>query len=250
MGVLRLLPGAGLVNGSTWTIPFEILCYFLVAALGLLGLFRQPPLVAGLAALLLAVLNWPSLRLLPMDWPAFGYHPLPYVGWLWPLPMFATYFLSGMLFFLYRDRIPHTPGLFALSLILVGLTLGRLPLAPLFFVVFPTFGFYALFYLAFLPLGRLHAWARHGDLSYGVYLYAYPLQRLLIAGQGRGGYHLTPLTLFLLAWVLSCGAAALSWRFVERPFLKLKPRPPGPPAEASGVPAVLGLQEQAASSHL
>ena len=237
IGILRTLPGIGLPNGSTWTIPFEILCYFLVAVFGLLGWLRRPPLVAGCAALLLIALNWPGLRLLPMLWPPFGLHPLPYVGWLWPLPMFATYFLSGMLLFLFRARIPHSPWLLAASVVLVGLTLGRLPLANVFFWVFPTAGCYILFYLAFLPVGNLYAWAKHGDLSYGIYLYAYPIQRLLVAEQFRG-FHLSPLTLFLLAWVLACGAAALSWHFVERPFLKLKPRSPLPPTEDVGVPAV------------
>ena len=190
-----------------------------------------------LAALMLAALNWPSLRWLPMYWPPFGIHTLPYIGWLWPLPQFVVFFLVGMLFFLFRDRIPHSPRLLAASVVLVGLTLGRLPLSGLLFVILPTFGFYILFYLAFLPAGKLYDWAKHGDLSYGIYLYAYPLQRILIAEQSHG-CHLTPLTLFLLAWVLACGAAALSWRFVERPFLRLKPRSPLPPMEEVGVPAV------------
>jgi len=69
------------------------------------------------------------------------------------------------------------------------------------------------------------------------HLYAYPLQRILILEQFRG-YHLTPMTLFLAAWVLACGAAALSWRLVERPALRLKPRSSLPPAERTGVPAV------------
>ena len=236
-GVLRLLPGVGLLNGSTWTIPFEILCYFLVAAFGLLGWLRRPPVVAALGVLLLTSLNLPALHLLPMAWPAFGTHPLPYIGWLWPLPMFATYFLSGMLFFLFRDRIPHSPWLLAAAALLVGLTLGDLPLGRLFFWIFPTFGLYLLFYLAFLPLGPLYAWAKHGDFSYGVYLYAYPLQRLLIAGQAHH-FRLSHATLFLFAWVLACLAAVLSWRLVERPALRLKPRPASPPMEQTGVPAV------------
>ena len=236
-GVLKILPGIGLPNGSTWTIPFEIMCYLLVAALGLLGWLRRPLAVAALGVLLLTALNLPALRLLPMNWPPFGSHPLPYIGWMWPLPQFVTYFLSGMLFFLFRDRVPHSPWLFAASVALVTLTLGRLPLAGLLFVALPTAGFYALFYLAFLPLGPLHAWAKHGDLSYGVYLYAYPIQRLLVAGQGHG-YLLSPAALFLLAWALACLAAVVSWRLVERPALRLKPRAARPPMEQTGVPAV------------
>ena len=235
-GVVKVLPGAGLPDGSTWTIPFEILCYGLVAALGLLGLFRRRVPVLALTVALLVFINWPSRTLLPTFGPTVPDFHLPYLGWLRCLPLFITYFLSGALFFLFRDRIPHSPWLLAAAALLVGLTLGDLPLAGLFFVVLPTAGFYALFYLAFLPLGGLHAWARRGDFSYGIYLYAYPIQRLLILEQFRG-YHLSPLILFLAAWVLACLAAVLSWRLIERPALRLKPRSASPPMEQIGVAA-------------
>lgn len=227
----------GAINGSTWTIPFEIMCYGLVAALGLLNLFHKRILVLLLSAVLLVYINLPIQTLYKTFGPTVPYLQIPYFDDLRCLPLFVVYFLSGTLYFLFRDRIPQSPWLLAASVVLVGLTLGHLPLAPLLFVILPTFGFYILFYLAFLPVGSLHNFARHGDLSYGVYLYAWPMQRILIAEQFRGS-HLTPLTLFLAAWVLACGAAALSWRFVERPFLRLKPRSALPPTESVGVPAV------------
>lgn len=231
------LPDLGTINGSTWTIPFEIMCYVLVVALGLLNMFHKRVLVLLLSAALLVCINLPTQTLYKTFGPTILHLHVPYLGDLKCLPLFVVYFLFGTLYFLFRDSIPQSPWLLTASVVLVGLTLGHLPLAPLLFVILPTFGFYILFYLAFLPVGNLHNFARHGDLSYGVYLYAWPMQRLLIAEQFRG-YHLSPLTLFLAAWVLACGAAALSWRFVEQPFLKLKPRSPLPPTENVGVPAV------------
>ena len=45
-GQLKILPGIpGAINGSTWTIPFELMCYVMVAVLGFLGLFRKPLLL-------------------------------------------------------------------------------------------------------------------------------------------------------------------------------------------------------------
>ena len=233
-GQLKLLPGIdGPVNGSTWTIPFELMCYIMVGALGLAGLFRRPTLLLVLALMLVLGMSfWPVSALRQVFHPAGGSPHQPYYR-----IEYAACFLSGALFFLFRDRIPHSPWLLAAAALLVGLTLGDLPLAGLFFVVLPTAGFYALFYLAFLPLGPFYAWAKHGDFSYGVYLYAYPLQRLLIAGQTHH-YRLSHATLFLFAWVLACLAAVLSWRLVERPALRLKPRPASPPMEQTGVPAV------------
>lgn len=236
----KSLPYVGCINSSTWTLPFEVFCYLFVILLGLLNLFRRRVLILLPTLALLIYCALPTHTQFfssgPLG-PSINWLQLPYFGNLRTLPILTVYFLSGMLYYLYKDRIPQSPWLLAVSLLLVGLSLFDLPLASVFFVVLPTFGFYVLFYLAFLPLGSLHAFAKHGDLSYGVYLYAFPLQRLLIVEQFRG-YHLTPLVLFLAAWVLACGAAALSWRLVERPFLKLKPRSPSLPAESVGVPAV------------
>ena len=187
-GQLKTLPGiSGAINGSTWTIPFELMCYVMVAVLGLLGLFRRPVLLLVFTlALVLGMSLWPPQALRQVFHPSVGSPHIPYYRFA-----FVAYFLSGALFFLFRDRIPHSRPLLAFSAVLVGLTLFRLPLAGLFFVILPTFGFYILFYLAFLPLGSLHNWAKHGDFSYGVYLYAYPIQRLLVAEQFRG-FHLSP----------------------------------------------------------
>jgi len=241
-GLGQMLPGrdsahALCTNGSTWTIPFEIMCYMLVFALGLLNMFHKRVRVLLLSVALLIYINLPIQTLDK----TFGLRPahlyVPYFADLAYLPVFMAYFLSGAVFFLFRDRIPHSPRLLAASLVLVPLTLGHLPLSGLFFIILPTFGFYILFYLAFLPLDRLYAFAKHGDLSYGVYLYAWPMQMLLISEQFRG-YRLSPLTLFLAAWALACLAAVLSWRLIERPALRLKPRSARPPVERTGVPAV------------
>ena len=57
----------------------------------------------------------------------------------------------------------------------------------------------ALFWLAFHPSVRLYRWAKRGDFSYGIYLYAFPIQQLLV--RYVPGLH--PLVLFLIATPLS-----------------------------------------------
>ena len=66
------------------------------------------------------------------------------------------------------------------------------------------------------------------DISYGMYLYAFPMQQLavwLVPGAGALGC-------LALALVPTCGLAVLSWRWVERPALRLKPRRGGRRASA------------------
>jgi peptidoglycan/LPS O-acetylase OafA/YrhL len=59
------------------------------------------------------------------------------------------------------------------------------------------------------------------DLSYGVYIYAFPIQQLLVIG-GLGSINLVAF------WVISAAAsvpiAALSWFLVEKPAMSLKSR--------------------------
>lgn len=72
--------------------------------------------------------------------------------------------------------------------------------------------------LALHPRLRLPSVDRYGDISYGVYIYAFPVQQLVIYYQP--GVH--PLTVLVISLPLTIGLAALSWRWIERPMLGLK----------------------------
>jgi peptidoglycan/LPS O-acetylase OafA/YrhL len=60
---------------------------------------------------------------------------------------------------------------------------------------------------------------RSGDYSYGLYLYAFPIQQALVAAGVPGG----ALGNFALAALLASGCAILSWHLIERPALRAKP---------------------------
>jgi peptidoglycan/LPS O-acetylase OafA/YrhL len=83
---------------------------------------------------------------------------------------------------------------------------------------------YLTFWFAFHP--RIKLWQTTqrlgGDFSYGTYLYAFPIQQLLVMWFMAGH----PVLLFALATPLTLVAAALSWRLVERPFLRRKQAQP------------------------
>jgi peptidoglycan/LPS O-acetylase OafA/YrhL len=63
------------------------------------------------------------------------------------------------------------------------------------------------------------ALTRSGDYSYGLYLYAFPIQQALIMAGVPGG----ALGNFALATLLAGGCAILSWHLIERPALRAKP---------------------------
>jgi peptidoglycan/LPS O-acetylase OafA/YrhL len=79
---------------------------------------------------------------------------------------------------------------------------------------------YAAIWLAFLPALARPALDPPADLSYGVYLYGWPIQQSLHAG-----FPTAPaLALLPPALLLALLAAALSWYAVEKPALRLKAR--------------------------
>jgi peptidoglycan/LPS O-acetylase OafA/YrhL len=223
-GVLQDVPWAGLVNGSIWTIRFEIFCYLFLAALGSFGLLKRRGVILVLFALALV-----TSSCLTNQWPRPVTWVVPYFGSLWELPRFLSYFLAGVSFFLWRDRIRFDLALLGIA----GAFLFLGYVAHLESISLPICGSYLIFFAAFarqLPFQRVGA---RGDLSYGVYLYAFPVQQLLV-------YYLPiarhALVLTAMALPLTLALAVISWKVVEQPCLKLKKRAPSRPEASRAVP--------------
>lgn len=203
-------PAPGVINGSLWTIPYEFWCYVGVMALGATTLLRRRWAVAELFVASVAVsVAFTALDLHPggkILGRIFGYPPF----WARLLP----YYLAGVVAHVYRDAIRLDARLAwgAVAGLAVGCVVPHgIELA------LPTLGTYLLIYLAYTPALRWHHAARYGDFSYGIYLYGFPIQQLIVMKFGPG---LHPLTLFGLALVPTVLAGALSWTLVERHFLR------------------------------
>jgi peptidoglycan/LPS O-acetylase OafA/YrhL len=203
-------PFAHVVNASLWTVSYEFLCYLGVAILGLATVLRRRRAVGVLFAvslvvsLLFAHFQWQSSHSLPAV--LFGYPQ----AWARLGPMY----LAGVVFYLYRDRIRlhHWGAIFSVFAMAVACVI---PLG--YTLLLPLFGTYLLMYLAFWERLPLHRVMRFGDLSYGTYLYAFPIQQLVLQ---HFGLRDAPVRLFATATPLVLAAAALSWFFVERPALR------------------------------
>jgi peptidoglycan/LPS O-acetylase OafA/YrhL len=79
---------------------------------------------------------------------------------------------------------------------------------------------YLVLVAAYHPWLSWPAFNRIGDYSYGVYVYAFPIQQTLVERIPL----IEPLPLFALALPATLAVAALSWHFVEAPALGLKSR--------------------------
>jgi peptidoglycan/LPS O-acetylase OafA/YrhL len=232
------------VNGSMWTLGSEFLMYLMVLLLGTARLLRLPVLL-GLLALGLAFIAVPWLDPVhPLEWltgpPSRGPEQSNWLGdwvqniggWAWLLGFFA----AGMVLYRLRDK-PVLDGRLAV-LAVIGLV-ASVPLR-LFILSFPIFGSYLVIYLARHPRLPAIPATRFGDLSYGLYIFGWPVEELVAwAAGGRIAWWQE----FLLSLALTSVLAVLSWHLVEQPALRLKPR--NRPASPSSASETLGAESTA-----
>jgi peptidoglycan/LPS O-acetylase OafA/YrhL len=192
------------VNGSLWTVPYEAECYLALAALSLVGLVRRPKMFVSIfVVLILALFVWTFMHVDtdPTRTTASG-------------RQLVLFFLAGVLVYLFRDSLPFSGGI-ALIAAVVSLALVASHTA-IFLLPLPVA--YVTMYLGLQTPKKLPL-IFTGDYSYGIYLYAYPMQQAVVhlLPKGQSWY-----TNFLLALLMVCLFAAFSWHCIEKPMLKLK----------------------------
>lgn len=212
---LRQLPTGGL-NGSLWTIPVEIQFYLL---LPFLAVFARDRWMRWVALLLLAlsiqVGSWPHLvarealfeKILSVS-------ILPYL----------VYFVVGVTVRLAADWKPQ---LFRGRLWLWAALYAAWIAIELTFQIEGSVGNLLNFPSIFLLAGLAVAAAftrprlaervlRRQDISYGIYIYHMPIINVVLAAGASGG------SAYLSVLIGTATLAMGSWRFVERPALRLK----------------------------
>ncbi len=200
-GVFETNPYGPAINGSLWTLFYEVACYAGVVALGLIGILRHRFAAHGVlfaTAMIHGAAAWMS----GPD-PAAGPVPLRVVL----LAQLAFPFMLGSAAYVWRERLPLS-GWTALALWVPALAL---PAGPLLASWITLALVYSALWFGFVPKGRLLAYNRLGDYSYGIYIYAFPVQQTLV--------HLmpgmTPLANIALAFPITLVLAVLSWKLVE-----------------------------------
>jgi peptidoglycan/LPS O-acetylase OafA/YrhL len=204
-------PMKRMIDGTLWTIRYEFDCYVLVAILWALGLLRRGP-VAIILALLLAAFALESHGLISIPSVTYGI-PAIFISSPNNWPRLFGYFFMGSAFYLWRDAIPKSTMLFVVSALalVIGLRLGAADL------VLMGFGTYVVFFLALSVDASLRLFGRKVDLSYGIYLFGFPIQQLIVAYSHQT---VTPIPLFLISLPITCLVAYISWHFIEAPSLR------------------------------
>ena len=204
------------VNGSLWSLPVEFFMYLLLALIGLVGALVQAALnmqratawlVGGMSLLFIALA---ALWALPTQEAMVVYRTD-----LRHIPMCGVYFMVGASLYCFQWEKHFTLSNVLLALVAwLSLSHRTQWFAMASWLVLP---FVVMaFGLARHPwLGRMHT----RDYSYGIYIYAFPVQQTVASFWPQ-----MPLPAYLLStFVITVALAATSWHFVEKPALKYKP---------------------------
>lgn len=201
-GAFANTPYPGAVNGPLWTLFYEVLCYIIIAGLTWVGVlsFRLgwAAVAAGLAGLYAVI----CLGLMPEG--AVFYRLTVFT------PLAIAFAMGGLVWRL-RLVMPLSWIGGAALVVLTALALNLIGPAPSKPLLIFTCGYSCLLVAYNLPPMKLP-----GDISYGVYIYGWPVTQLVV--------WLVAPSSALIAAVLSAIAvvpfATASWVLVEKPMMK------------------------------
>lgn len=197
------------VNGSLWTLYYEVMFYCFVPILSYLRLVTKRTckgLFIGVTIVSLAIQVINLWHLADISFISSETFNMIYL---------FNYYLGGMTVYVYRDELSFSKIkawiAFVLMVAFIMIGLPKFALA--------TFGVYVLFYVSFFIKLILDNFTKYGDFSYGIYIYAFPIQQAVVhITEGKIGF----VTNLLVVFIITLGYSFLSWHLIEKHALKLK----------------------------
>lgn len=202
-GVFVSNPFNGAANFSLWTVPFELECYIALIFLMVTGIVRFRWAVLGLTVVACAA------AALHMQ----AHHSEPTLMRVVDARILVLCFLAGLSTYLFREHLPLSNGLFCVCVIAALILLQR-----------PAWSWLTPMPIAYLTvwLGmtnpRKPALLSSGDYSYGIYLYAFPIQQTIASFAPMRHWWIS----ILVGLPISVLFAAFSWHCVEKHVLAHK----------------------------
>ena len=212
--IVYYLPGvfegnrvANAVNGSLWSLPIEFSMYLILSMLAMIGNSRWVYLAVAIASALVCLI-WAQVSKEMLVVYNFDVRQLFICG---------TYFWVGVCFYKFKLKRYLTVSNCLLALFaMLCLEAWTLYLAAASWVLLPV----VVLGFGFSLNNILYRLTSVGDYSYGLYIYAFPIQQAVvyIYPNMRVGFYI------FICTVLSLGMAILSWHLIEKRMLSLKPK--------------------------
>lgn len=198
-GVFENNPQPGVINGSLWTLSNEVACYILVAVV---GLYRSKKVLASIGLFMIFILIFRY---------KFTFGTERFL-------INALCFVSGSLTYHFREKIKLNNAPFAIALVVLVVNVlfnPELFSSTLITIISLT---YVILFIAFKRTSWFKDFTKHGDFSYGLYIWGWPVQQVISVNFP----YLTTPVFFVFSFTITFVFAYLSWHLIERKALKLK----------------------------
>ncbi|MCU7938289.1 MAG: acyltransferase [gamma proteobacterium symbiont of Bathyaustriella thionipta] len=206
-GVFSDNPFKNAVNGSLWTLPYEVKMYSYLAIIGSVLFYIQRRFSKNILKI-----TFLSIAILAVSINIINHFEV--ITSVKFSHLFSMFFV-GAAFYLYRDNIYLSSRLFLLIFMTLVVSIIN---KDLFFIVYSILLPYMIFYIAYVPSGNIRTFNKAGDYSYGIYIYAFPVQQSIAAILPG----ISVFSMVLLSFGITFALAFLSWHLIEKKFLKMK----------------------------
>jgi peptidoglycan/LPS O-acetylase OafA/YrhL len=211
-------PMAGTWNGPIYTLFYEFSCYLIVGVMAIWAVFRKPKAVGALW-LITSFLAIHIDRMVGMT----SFDPVTGHSVFVLMLRFVPLFLGGALVYLLKDsllkKLKFSGVLISIATIIF---VNKVPgFAEYSVGILSPFITYILLWLSTaFPLGKLGQLTSKHDISYGIYIYGWVIQQIIMVFVINGLVAKPPMWLYIiLSFIGTAIFAILSWRFIEKPVL-------------------------------
>ncbi|MCD1295776.1 hypothetical protein CUJ83_12280 [Methanocella sp. CWC-04] len=205
---------SNMVNAALWSLPIESTMYLIVLVLGVLGILNKKYLVTLLTLSILGAYLYINVHTAHIILPVMSHDIINQLKQYSQMVSYPLYFMVGSIYYLNHDKIKYDMRLVLLASIAWVLSFWYYELLLLTtFICIP----YIVLGIAFTSIPYINGIGTKADISYGLYIFHYPVQQTVL-----NFFSLDTLTLLIATLLITVPLAWLSWHLIENRALNIK----------------------------